>query len=111
MAVIAGEEIYNHKTSARFRNAAVALLNEGKIQGILFTPKTGGIGLNMVGANHILSLGSFYSEDYEAQAIGTGRSSNRANKRGGLPEKAKAEPLTPTLSRTRNLCLRTLRSS
>ena len=52
-------------------------MNEGKIEGILFTPKTGGMDINIVGGNYISFLGSFYSDDYEAQAIGTDSSSNK----------------------------------
>jgi SNF2 family DNA or RNA helicase len=48
----------------------VDALNRGDLMGIILTPDTGGVGFTMVGANHVIFLGSMYSVDYESQATG-----------------------------------------
>ena len=69
MGVICGTDIFSHKAAAS-RQATVAKLNEGQLDGVILTPDTGGVGLNIIGANHVLFLSSMYSIDYENQCTG-----------------------------------------
>ena len=70
MGVLAGETIFGHKSDDTSRFEAVWLLNEEHIDGLVISMKVGGCGHNLVGANHVLFMGSMYFHTYEAQILG-----------------------------------------
>jgi SNF2 family DNA or RNA helicase len=72
MGVLAGEPIYGHKADDTSRFEAVKALNEETLDGLVISPKVGGCGHNLVGANHVLFMGSMYSQAYENQILGIG---------------------------------------
>jgi SNF2 family DNA or RNA helicase len=67
---VTGASILDARVSEKSKNRDIAGLNEGRLDGLIVTDKCGATGLNLVGANHIIFLGSLYSWDYEKQAIG-----------------------------------------
>jgi SNF2 family DNA or RNA helicase len=74
IGVICGTSIGKHPSHPKKRKNLVDMLNQGDLMGIVLTPDTGGVGFSMVGANHVIFMGSMYSIDYESQA--TSKSSN-----------------------------------
>ena len=70
MGVLAGSAMWGHKPTENARTATVNSLNAGKLNGIVMTDRVGACGHNLVGAQHIIFLGSLYSQSYEDQAIG-----------------------------------------
>ena len=71
MGVLAGTQVYGHSPSAEARDAAVAGINTGDLQGLVMTDRVGGCGHNLTSANVMIFMGSLYSGPYEEQAIGT----------------------------------------
>ena len=63
--------MFNHKATPKLRAETVQQLNDpnSDIKGVVITPQTGGVGLNMPGASLIVFMGSMYSLDHEAQAV------------------------------------------
>jgi hypothetical protein len=70
IGVLAGQTIFGQSSSDDCRDLVVANLNAGDLDGVLMTEKVGACGHNLTGANHIIFIGSLYSQDYESQAIG-----------------------------------------
>jgi hypothetical protein len=70
MGVLAGQTLFGQKCDDKHRGEVVVDLNGGKLDGVLMTEKVGACGHNLAGANHIIFIGSLYSQDYESQAIG-----------------------------------------
>lgn len=68
--MLGGQKIFGHGCSDRHREAAVADLNNGRVQGMVMSERVGGIGHNLIGASVMLFMGSLYSQAYEDQAIG-----------------------------------------
>ena len=68
--MLGGKKIFGHGCSNRDREAAVADLNTGHVQGMVMSERIGGIGHNLIGASVMLFMGSLYSQAYEDQAIG-----------------------------------------
>jgi SNF2 family DNA or RNA helicase len=71
VGILAGSDIFGAKGMNLNRGKTVAALNDGDLDGIIMTDKVGGTGFSLVGANHMIFLGSLYSQDDEDQAIGT----------------------------------------
>jgi SNF2 family DNA or RNA helicase len=71
IGVLAGSPIFNQKPSSKSRAAAVEGLNNGDLDGMVMMDKVGGCGHNLVGANHMIFMGSLYSKATENQAIGS----------------------------------------
>ena len=71
MGVLAGTKIWGHSPDGKNRERTVEDLNTGSLEGLVMTDRIGGCGHSMVGANHIIFLGSLYSKDGEKQAICT----------------------------------------
>src|SRR5271154_611212 len=71
VGVLCGTCLYGHKTTQRYRDTVVKRLNDGELDGIIMGQRVGGCGHNLVGANHILFMGSLYSLAYEQQATGS----------------------------------------
>jgi hypothetical protein len=71
VGVIAGSAVFDHKTNPKRRVKICEELNDRKSQlkGVVMTPGTGGVGLNMPGASVMLFMGSMYSLENEAQAV------------------------------------------
>jgi SNF2 family DNA or RNA helicase len=70
IGVLAGSPIFSQMSSSKSRAAAVEGLNNGDLDGMVMMDKVGGCGHNLVGANHIIFIGSLYSKASENQAIG-----------------------------------------
>jgi superfamily II DNA or RNA helicase len=70
MGVLAGDEIFGHKSTQRARDNAIAQLKEGELDGLIMTDRVGACGHNLTGANVMIFLGSLYSQPYEDQAAG-----------------------------------------
>ena len=73
IGVLAGTPIFRHIQTDKLRRQRVDKLNSGKLDGIVMTNEVGGVGHNMVGACHMIFLGSLYSQSGENQAICTCR--------------------------------------
>jgi hypothetical protein len=73
MGILAGQKIFDQRSETKERDDVVSKLNDSKsgMHGVLNSEKVGACGLNLVGASHIIFLGSLYSQDFENQAIGT----------------------------------------
>jgi len=71
IGTLAGQPIFGQSSDDRQRDAVVKGLNKGTLDGVIMTEKVGACGHNLVGASHIIFVGSSYSQDYESQAIGT----------------------------------------
>lgn len=69
--MISGTKVYKHSTSRKARQGVCDKLNQGLLDGVIFTPKTGGVGLTLIGASVMIFMGSMYAMDYEEQAIGS----------------------------------------
>jgi len=69
IGVLAGQKLFLHTTAQRDR--VPERLNTGEIDGVIMTDRVGACGHNLVGANHMIFMGSLYSQAYEDQAIGT----------------------------------------
>jgi len=69
IGVLAGQRLFLHTTAKRDR--VTKRLNTGEIDGVVMTDRVGACGHNLVGANHMIFMGSLYSQAYEDQAIGT----------------------------------------
>ena len=69
IGVLAGQKLFSYTTAQRDR--VPERLNTGEIQGVVMTDRVGACGHNLVGANHMIFMGSLYSQAYEDQAIGT----------------------------------------
>ena len=69
--MLSGEQIFEHTAQNQtYRDRVIKALNEGRIDGMVMTGQVGGYGHNLVGANHIIFLGSSYSQAGENQAVG-----------------------------------------
>jgi len=68
--VLAGEPIYGHKADDATCFKAIKALNKENLHGLRISPKVGGCGYNLIGANHVLFMGSMYSQAYENQVLG-----------------------------------------
>ena len=84
VGVLCGTRLYGHNTNQRYRDSVVKSLNDGELDGIIMGQRVGGCGHNLVGANHIVFMGSLYSLSYEQQATGSallggGANCNRPN--------------------------------
>ena len=53
------KKIFGHGCSNRDREAAVADLNTGRVQGMVMSERIGGIGHNLIGASVMLFMGSY----------------------------------------------------
>ena len=71
IGVLAGSPIFDQMPSSKSRGAAVEGLNNGDLDGIVMMDKVGACGHNLVGANHMIFMGSLYSKAAENQAIGS----------------------------------------
>ena len=71
VGTLVGEKIWGIPSTERQRQAAVDGVNSGDSHGLVMTDQVGGTGHNIVGANHIIFLGSLYQPTGEKQAIGT----------------------------------------
>jgi hypothetical protein len=91
IGVLAGETIYGHKSDDHTRFEAVRALNDEKLDGLVISPKVGGCGHNLIGANHVLFMGSMYSHAYEAQILGIAPVASVDIHRTYLSSKSKAE--------------------
>lgn len=61
-----------HAITSAARSATVGALNRyGDLDGIVLTDRVDACGHNLVGANHIIFLGSLYSYSAECRSIGT----------------------------------------
>ena len=69
IGVLAGQKLFLHTTAQCDR--VPERLNTGEIDGVIMTDRVGACGHNLVGANHMIFMGSLYSQAYEDQAIGT----------------------------------------
>jgi hypothetical protein len=67
---LSGTKIWGHSTTSAARSATVEALNTGDLDGIVMTDRVGSCGHNLVGANHMIFLGSLYSYSNECQSIG-----------------------------------------
>lgn len=70
VGALAGSRIYDHVPDANNRDKVVEQLNLGSLHGIVMTDRVGGCGHTLIGANHMIFLGSLYSKSSEDQAIG-----------------------------------------
>ena len=70
MGALAGQKLFNHKDGQKDRDKVIADLNTGNLDGIIMTDRVGGCGHNLVGANHMIFMGSLYSQAYEDQCVG-----------------------------------------
>jgi superfamily II DNA or RNA helicase len=70
IGVLAGQPIFDQLSEDKDRDAVVTGLNTGELDGVVMTEKVGSCGHNLIGANHIIFMGSSYSQAYESQAIG-----------------------------------------
>jgi SNF2 family DNA or RNA helicase len=70
MGALMGSSIFDHKSSNKYRAMTVDALNEGELDGLVMTDKVGACGHNLVGASHMIFMGSLYSPSNEEQAIG-----------------------------------------
>lgn len=73
---IAGQKIFGQGNEDKDRDNVVARLNDpsSSMHGVVMSEKVGACGLNLVGASHIIFVGSLHSQDFENQAIGTSTS-------------------------------------
>jgi hypothetical protein len=71
MGVIAGQKLFTHKSSQAQRDEVIRKLNAGDLHGMIMTDRFSRCGHNLVGANHIIFMGSLYSQSYEDQYVGT----------------------------------------
>ena len=71
VGILAGSDMFGAKGQNLHRGEMVAALNNGNLDGIIMTDRVGGTVFSLVGANHMIFLGSLYSKDDEDQAIGT----------------------------------------
>ena len=71
---IAGQRILSQWVPIAKRKDLVDRLNssdpEERLDGLLIMNEVGGLGFNMVAANHVIFLGSMHSAAYEEQIIG-----------------------------------------
>src|SRR5579859_2074113 len=65
-----GEKIWSHKQNDADRNGRVLKLNDGELDVIVMSERVGGCGHTMIGASHMIFLGSLYQWSSEKQAIG-----------------------------------------
>ena len=70
MGCLSGTKIWDNSTTSAARSATVEALNTGDLDGIVMTDRVGACGHNLVGANHMIFLGSLYSYSAECQSIG-----------------------------------------
>ena len=70
VGVLAGESILGHRSDDVTRFEVVKALNEGQLDGIVISAKVGGCGHKLIGATHVLFMGSMYSQAYENQVLG-----------------------------------------
>ena len=70
MGALAGQKLFNHKDGQRDRDKAIDDLNTRNLSGIVMTDRVGGCGHNLVGASHMIFIGSLYSQAYEDQCVG-----------------------------------------
>ena len=61
MGVLAGTEIYEHKSTEKAKEATIYSLNTGNLNGIVMTDRVSGCGHNLTEANIIIFLDSLYS--------------------------------------------------
>src|ERR1700731_4873417 len=73
VGTLVGEKLWGIPSTDQQRQAAVDGVNSGDFHGIVMTDQVGGTGHNIVGANHIIFLGSLYQPTGEKQAIGKKR--------------------------------------
>ena len=75
VACLSGEPIFSQRIQLTQRKLLIDQLNssdpEKSLDGLLIMNEVGGLGFNMVGANHIIFLGSMHSAAYEEQTIGS----------------------------------------
>ena len=69
IGVLAGQKLFVHTTAEPDR--VTERLNTEEIDGVVMTDRVGACGHNLVSANHMIFMGSLYSQAYEDQAIGT----------------------------------------
>ena len=70
ISVLGGQKIFGHGCSDSDREAAIADLNDGRVQGMVMSELVGGTGHNLIGACVMLFMGSPYTAAKEDQAIG-----------------------------------------
>ena len=92
VGVLAGETIFGHKSDDTSRFEAVRLLNEELIDGVVISPRVGGCGHNLIGANHVLFMGSMYSHAYETQILGIAPGPSADIHRSNLQSKSNSHP-------------------
>jgi SNF2 family DNA or RNA helicase len=69
LGVLAGTRIWGHQPTNR--DEVVAQINRGEIDGVVMTERVGGCGFSITGANHVIYLGSSYSQTMQDQVICT----------------------------------------
>jgi superfamily II DNA or RNA helicase len=70
VGALAGQKLFAHNSSQKDRDKVIRDLNAGSLHGVIMTDKVGGCGHNIVGANHMIFMGSLYSQSYEDQCVG-----------------------------------------
>ena len=70
MGCLSGTRIWGHATTSAACSATVEALNTGDLNGIVMPDRVGACGHNLIGANHMIFLGSLYSYSAECQSIG-----------------------------------------
>jgi len=65
IGVLAGMPIFHHIQTDKLWHQRVDKLNYGELDGIIMMNEVGGVGHNMVGACHMIFLGSLYSQSGE----------------------------------------------
>src|SRR5271155_5335523 len=71
VGTLVGEKICGITSTDKQRQATIDGVNSRELHGLVMTDQVGGTGHNIVGANHVIFLGSLYQPTGEKQAIGT----------------------------------------